>query len=56
MLLTACEASGLLMARIDLGELAKARYDFDVVGHYSRPNVFSLSVDEKPQSPVTFQK
>lgn len=48
--------TGLITARIDLSELAKARYDFDVVGHYSRPDVFSLSVDEKPKASVTFQK
>ena len=48
--------TGLLTARIDLAELAKARYDFDVVGHYARPDVFSLAVDERPKSPVTFQK
>ena len=48
--------TGLLTARIDLGELAKARYDFDVVGHYSRPDVFSLSVDERAKSAVTFQR
>jgi nitrilase len=47
---------GLIAARIDLSELAKARYDFDVVGHYSRPDVFSLSVDEKPKASVIFQK
>jgi len=46
----------LLTAHIDLNELVKARYDFDVVGHYSRPDVFSLSVDERPKSSVTFQK
>lgn len=48
--------TGLIAARIDLSELAKARYDFDVVGHYSRPDVFSLSVDEKPKAAVIFQK
>lgn len=48
--------TGLITARIDLSELAKARYDFDVVGHYSRPDVFSLSVDEKPKASVIFQK
>ena len=48
--------TGLITARIDLSELTKARYDFDVVGHYSRPDVFSLSVDEKPKASVIFQK
>ena len=48
--------TGLITARIDLSELAKARYALDVVGHYSRPDVFSLSVDERPKASVIFQK
>jgi len=32
----------------------KARYDFDVVGHYARADVFSLHVDERPKRPVVF--
>ncbi|MDI9654275.1 carbon-nitrogen hydrolase family protein, partial [Burkholderia cenocepacia] len=34
--------AGLVTARIDTDELVKARYDFDVVGHYARADVFSL--------------
>ncbi len=45
---------GLLVAQIDTAELVKARYDFDVVGHYARPDVFSLSVDERAKKSVTF--
>ena len=45
---------GLLTAEIDLADLAGTRYDFDPVGHYSRPDVFSLSVDERPKTAVTF--
>ncbi len=46
--------AGLLTARIDTAELVRARYDFDVVGHYSRPDIFSLTVDERPRPPVQF--
>ncbi|MEN4917691.1 carbon-nitrogen hydrolase family protein [Achromobacter spanius] len=46
--------TGLLTARIDTADLVRARYDFDVVGHYSRPDVFSLTVDERPRPPVRF--
>lgn len=48
--------TGLLTARIDLGELVRARYDFDVVGHYARSDVFSLSVDERAKRAVEFRK
>ncbi|WP_200626941.1 carbon-nitrogen hydrolase family protein [Pseudomonas sp. LAM2023] len=48
--------AGLLTADIDLEELVRARYDFDVVGHYSRPDVFSLNVDERARRGVDFQK
>jgi nitrilase len=37
---------GVLRAEIDLGEIAEAKYDLDVVGHYARPDVFQLSVNE----------
>ncbi|WZB70414.1 carbon-nitrogen hydrolase family protein [Achromobacter xylosoxidans] len=39
--------TGLLTARIDTAELVRARYDFDVSGHYARPDIFSLTVDER---------
>ncbi|WP_159865277.1 MULTISPECIES: carbon-nitrogen hydrolase family protein [unclassified Raoultella] len=46
----------LLTAEIDTAELIKARYDFDVAGHYSRPDIFELSVDERVRSGVRFIK
>jgi nitrilase len=47
-------AEGLVTAEIDLGEIARARFDFDPVGHYARPDVFSLHVDDRPKQAVTF--
>jgi nitrilase len=47
---------GLLTGQIDLEALTRARYDFDVVGHYSRPDVFSLRVDERERAIVEFVK
>ena len=48
------DEEGLVTATINLVELPRARYDFDPVGHYSRPDVFSLSVNESPRTPVQF--
>jgi nitrilase len=42
----------ILCADLDLDEIARAKYDFDVTGHYARPDVFQLSVDERPQKSV----
>jgi nitrilase len=41
-----------LYADLDLAEVARSKLDFDVVGHYARPDVFQLVVNEKPMSPV----
>jgi len=35
---------GILYAEIDLNEIIEAKRMFDVVGHYSRPDVFNFSV------------
>lgn len=43
----------LLTAEIDMNDVIKARYDLDVVGHYSRPDIFSLRVDQTPRDGVT---
>lgn len=43
---------GILTAEIDLDEIARGKYDFDVVGHYARPDVFRLEVSERPLSAV----
>ncbi|MGH8802428.1 MAG: nitrilase-related carbon-nitrogen hydrolase [Casimicrobiaceae bacterium] len=42
----------ILSAEIDLDEITRGKYDFDVVGHYARPDVFRLVVNERPQPPV----
>jgi nitrilase len=42
----------ILTAEIDLAQIIRARLDFDVVGHYARPDVFHLTVDETPRSAI----
>ncbi|WP_328912272.1 MULTISPECIES: nitrilase-related carbon-nitrogen hydrolase [unclassified Streptomyces] len=46
------DAEGVLTAELDLDELPRARFDFDASGHYSRPDVFGLLVDDRPRPGV----
>jgi len=46
------DGEGILTAELDLGDIARGRFDFDVTGHYARPDVFTLHVDETPRSTV----
>jgi nitrilase len=39
---------GILTAELDLAEVARGKFDLDVVGHYARPDVFQLLVNEQP--------
>ncbi|TNF82512.1 carbon-nitrogen hydrolase family protein [Pseudomonas sp. ICMP22404] len=48
------DTAGLLTAEIDTDDLVRARYDYDVVGHYARPDVFELVVDERARPGVRF--
>ena len=41
----------LLVAQVDLDDVVRGRYDLDVIGHYARPDVFSLTVDESDTRP-----
>ena len=45
----------ILTADLDRADLARAKFDFDVVGHYSRPDVFRLVVNERPMKSVWFR-
>lgn len=46
------EDETILVAELDRGLLPKAKFDFDAVGHYSRPDIFRLTVDNRPKPPV----
>ena len=48
------DGEGVLVADLDLGEIPRSRFDFDVAGHYARPDVFHLTVNEKPTPPVVY--
>jgi len=46
---------GVLYADIDLERVGIARRSLDVVGHYSRPDIFQLHVNATALKPVEFQ-
>ncbi len=48
------EQEAVLVADIDLRDITRGKYDLDVIGHYARPDIFSLHVDTAVKSPVTF--
>lgn len=47
------DEEGILYAELDASRARSARYAFDAVGHYSRPDVFELVVHDEPRRPVT---
>jgi len=42
----------ILFAELDLAEICRGKFDFDVVGHYARPDVFQLRVNKTAQASV----
>lgn len=48
------ERECILAAELDLADTTRGKYDFDPVGHYARPDIFRLYVNEEPmQAAVT---
>ncbi|MCL5256669.1 MAG: carbon-nitrogen hydrolase family protein [Chloroflexi bacterium] len=46
------EGETILYADLDLGQIARGKYDLDTVGHYARPDVFTLHVNTRPSHTV----
>jgi nitrilase len=42
----------ILFAELDPADIMRAKFDFDVTGHYARPDVFQLKVDTAPKIAV----
>lgn len=42
----------ILTAELDSEDIPRAQFDFDPVGHYARPDVFRLVVNEQPMPAV----
>jgi len=49
------DQEGMLTAEISVSDIVRQQFDFDVVGHYARPDVFKFEVDERPQPPVAYR-
>ena len=49
------DEEGILTAELDPSEITRGKLDFDVVGHYARPDVFKLTIDERPSRSVTHE-
>jgi nitrilase len=47
------DQEGILYAELDRDELVRSKVDFDVVGHYARPDVFQLAVNLRPRTSIT---
>lgn len=48
------QEAGIFYCPIDLEKVAIARRALDVAGHYARPDIFTLQVDRRRQSPIEF--
>ena len=46
------DSETILTADLDLNDIGRGKFDFDATGHYSRPDVFQLSVNEAPMKAV----
>lgn len=42
----------ILTAELDLDDIVEGKYDLDVVGHYARPDIFRLEVNEREMRAV----
>jgi nitrilase len=48
------DTEGILTADLDMQAIARGKFDLDTVGHYARPDVFSLTVNESQNDAVKF--
>lgn len=46
------DEEAILTADIDLDDIVRGKFDLDTVGHYARPDIFELIVNERPTSGV----
>ena len=46
----------ILYAELDKSELTHSKMNFDVTGHYSRPDIFRLQIDQSKKPTVEFEQ
>jgi nitrilase len=46
------QGEAILTAELDRSQLPRAKFDLDTVGHYARPDIFRLVVDDQPKPVV----
>ncbi len=46
------DGEAILTAELDMDDITRGKYDFDVTGHYARPDIFKLLVNEAPTRAV----
>ena len=46
------DEDAILCAEMDKDDITRGKFDLDVVGHYARPDIFTLSVNETPMKVV----
>ena len=49
------DEEGIACAELDMGQIREAKFDFDVTGHYTRPDVMRLFVNEREQSSFNYE-
>ncbi len=47
------QGATILTADINRSDIARGKFDFDVVGHYARPDIFRLHVNEREMTAVS---
>jgi nitrilase len=50
------DGEAILTADLDLDDIPRGKFDLDVIGHYARPDVFRLEVDESARPAVVTGK
>ena len=46
----------ILLADLDMKQIAYSQFDFDPTGHYARPDIFKLEVNREKQESIEWKK